>query len=195
MRRCMSEGVLGRGEFFLLLCGVAGAGIVTDGQNDAEIHPRNQVRRTAFGDEWERLSRDRCQSYGHSHIGQGLNEQNDADPHHDKGRWSAGTLLGDVIGADEKTHIEQEDKGTAEDAELFADDGENEVGISGRKVVALHRAPRAATDEKMTPTSLKPRPEAAAAFATAWRLLVMSSPLLMPAAESVAAAVAASPRP
>ena len=55
--------------------------------------------------------------------------------------------------------------------------------------------PRAATDEKMTPTSLKPRPEAAAAFATAWRLLVMSSPLLMPAAESVAAAVAASPSP
>ena len=143
----MSEGVVGRGVFFLLFLAVAGAGIVTDGQNDAEIHPRNQVRRTTFGDEWERLSRDRCQSYGHSHIGQGLNEQNDADPHHDKGRWSAGTLLGYVIGADEKTHIEQEDKGTAEDAELFADDGENEVGISGRKVVALHRASRAAADD------------------------------------------------
>ena len=55
--------------------------------------------------------------------------------------------------------------------------------------------PRAATDEKIVPMSLKLLPEAAATFATACRLLVMSWPLLIPAAESVAAAVAASPSP
>ena len=55
--------------------------------------------------------------------------------------------------------------------------------------------PRDATELKMTPTSLNARPDAAATFATDFSVLVISSPDLMPAAESVAAAVAASPRP
>ena len=55
--------------------------------------------------------------------------------------------------------------------------------------------PRAATDPKMVPMSVSDRPEICAVSATVLRTLVICSPDAMPAADRLAATVAASPNP
>ncbi len=108
-----------------------------DVHNNAEGQEAEQDRGAAVAHQGQGNAGDGHQSDAHTYIDGDLEEHDCHDAHDDERSGRIGGGLGVLNEADEDEEVKQQHPDSADETVLFAEGGEDEVGVGDRQEVAL----------------------------------------------------------